>query len=208
MNCWLCRRQTGLTLQTTATPPTSQEATWPSSNTPRIPTTCPQSMAVEAISSGTWSIQRTRTSLKRNCSTSICENPLICDDSTIVSFSRPKLSSLQSLLSSPTFVREALCDRYLNRFETALYDETNWRDYAEESNWINWFLAIELIRNVKHSYHSSSWMFKVNKTSSSLFLSSKQNVSKGCESPSQLGLYRVSQYHCSHNHHVTGWKSF
>ena len=85
-----------------------------------------------------------------------------------MSFSRPKLSSLQSLLSSPAFVREALCDRYLNRFETALYDQTNWRDYAEESNWINWFLAIELIRNVKHSYHSSSWMYKVNKTSSKL----------------------------------------
>lgn len=57
--------------------------------------------------------------------------------------------------------------RYLNDFETALYSASftspasGWREYANETAWIDWFLAIELIRNVKHSYHSSAFLQKV-----------------------------------------------
>jgi len=32
--------------------------------------------------------------------------------------------------------------------------------YANETAWVDWFLAIELIRNAKHSYHSSAFMQK------------------------------------------------
>ena len=57
--------------------------------------------------------------------------------------------------------------RYLNDFETALYSSSftdpakGWRQYANETAWVDWFLSIELIRNVKHSYHSSAFLQKV-----------------------------------------------
>ena len=57
--------------------------------------------------------------------------------------------------------------RYLDDFEEALYGpdftdpDQGWRKFANESAWVDWFLAIELIRNVKHSYHSAAWITKV-----------------------------------------------
>ena len=59
-----------------------------------------------------------------------------------------------------------LC-RYVSDFEGALFGSSfadandGWRKFADEEHWVNWFLAIELVRNVKHSYHSSAFIQKV-----------------------------------------------
>lgn len=57
--------------------------------------------------------------------------------------------------------------RALSAFETALFGPTfedltsGWRKYANETAFAHWFLAQELIKNVKHSYHSAAFMYKV-----------------------------------------------
>ena len=79
------------------------------------------------------------------------------------------LQNFQVILS----VSSACCS-YLNLFESALFGPnfadatTGWRQYAEEDHWINWFLSLELIRNVKQGYHSSDFISKVCGTYSAL----------------------------------------
>ena len=61
--------------------------------------------------------------------------------------------------------------RALSSFEDALFGPnfadpaTGWRRYANETAFAHWFLAEELIKNVKHSYHSAAFMYKVQATS-------------------------------------------
>ena len=57
--------------------------------------------------------------------------------------------------------------RALNGFEAALYSPeftsltVGWRAYGNETTFADWWLAAELIKNAKHSYHGADFLSKV-----------------------------------------------
>lgn len=57
--------------------------------------------------------------------------------------------------------------RALSDYENALYGPnfadpaSGWRKYANETTWLDWFIVTEIVKNAKHGYHSTSWLYKV-----------------------------------------------
>lgn len=55
---------------------------------------------------------------------------------------------------------------YMNSFEAALFsskftdNSTGWRQYANESAFVDWFVLTELVKNPKHSYHGADYIVK------------------------------------------------
>ena len=57
--------------------------------------------------------------------------------------------------------------RALSDYEGALYGpdfadpRLGWRNFANETTFLDWFIVTEIVKNAKHGYHSTVWMSKV-----------------------------------------------
>lgn len=79
---------------------------------------------------------------------------------------------VQALLREAPRLTKSLCAqpcRALNDFEKALFSPeftsptVGWRAYGNETTFADWWLAAELIKNAKHSYHGADYLTKVHR---------------------------------------------